>query len=172
MAKNSLNRLGSAGLSLPVKLTNLHSVYKAFILSFSMTLLLQLLLNVCLCSEIRLKKTHGRLPGHGCGRPALRLRCGHGQLLLGGKFDPARGRAPFPHDRYGGPTPQTLLPSAGGEAALCAAGFTPFSLSVNFVFTCEKSSQKVIWLWWVIQNLKKTAMVKMQPLLLYCGLLG
>lgn len=116
--------------------------------------------------EIRFKKNHCWLPGHGCGCPALWLHCGHSQLLLGGKPDPARGWTPFPHDRYVEHlwhlSQKKVKAVLQHVASLCY-------LSVNFIFTCEKSNQKILWLWWAIQNLKKIAMLKTQSWsLLWC----
>lgn len=60
--------------------------------------LITVYVRVCVCVH-RPAAHHGRLPGHGGGRPAVREHCGVGGLLLGGEPDAARLWAALPHGR-------------------------------------------------------------------------
>lgn len=145
--------------TLMIFVTYIHT--KLFIFQLSLPFLLLLIMwHVCLCFEIRFKKNHGWLPGHGRSRPAVRLHCGHGQFLLGGKPDPARGWPSFPHDRYAEPL---KCVSQQKWRLLCTQLALLCYLSIYFVFMCEKSTYKVIRLWWVIKNLKKEQCQKCIP---------
>lgn len=119
------------------------------------------MLGVCLCFEIRFEKNHGRLPGHGRGRPALRLHRGHGQLLLGGEPDPARGRPPVPHDRYVSPSDA----SPGQGQGCSGSSWLPFVISSLVLFSLVKQAarRRFVWHWWVIRNLKKQQCSKGTP---------
>lgn len=123
-------------------------------------------MDVSLCFEIRFEKNHCRLPGHGCGCPALWLHRGHGQFLLGGEPDPARGRPPVPHDRYVSPAD-----ASPGQDKGCSGSSWPFVISSFILFSLVRkvSIRKFLWRWWVIQKLKETTVFKRHPQCLHCG---